>query len=75
MSGWLPPGCTDRDVDDAAPQNEPEDETEAEARLILVEQIETFAESDLHTLIELNEFERVARLIERLQEKLPKRIT
>jgi hypothetical protein len=20
MSGWLPPGCTDKDVDDAAPQ-------------------------------------------------------
>lgn len=23
MSGWLPPGCTDKDVDDAAPQDEP----------------------------------------------------
>jgi hypothetical protein len=22
MSGWLPPGCTDKDVDDAAPQEE-----------------------------------------------------
>jgi hypothetical protein len=20
MSGWLPPGCTDKDIDDAAPQ-------------------------------------------------------
>jgi hypothetical protein len=28
MSGWLPPGCTDKDIDDAAPQNEPEDEEE-----------------------------------------------
>ena len=27
MSGWLPPGCTDKDIDDAAPQNDPEDET------------------------------------------------
>lgn len=27
--GWnLPPGCTDRDIDDAAPQNEPEDDPE-----------------------------------------------
>lgn len=27
MSGWLPPGCTDKDIDDAAPQDE-EPETE-----------------------------------------------
>lgn len=27
MTGWnLPPGCTDKDIDDAAPQNEPESE-------------------------------------------------
>lgn len=27
--GWnLPPGCTDKDIDDAAPQNEPDDESE-----------------------------------------------
>lgn len=26
MSGWLPPGCTDKDIDDAAPQDEPEDD-------------------------------------------------
>lgn len=26
MSGWLPPGCTDKDIDDAAPQSEPDDE-------------------------------------------------
>lgn len=25
--GWnLPPGCTDKDIDDAAPQNEPDEE-------------------------------------------------
>lgn len=22
MSGWLPPGCTDKDIDDAAPQQD-----------------------------------------------------
>jgi hypothetical protein len=26
MSGWLPPGVTDADIDNAAPQNEPDDE-------------------------------------------------
>jgi hypothetical protein len=26
MSGWLPPGVTDADIDNAAPQNERDDE-------------------------------------------------
>jgi ferric-dicitrate binding protein FerR (iron transport regulator) len=26
MSGWLPPGVTDADIDNAAPQNEPDDD-------------------------------------------------
>lgn len=26
MSGWLPPGCTDTDIDNAAPQDGPDDE-------------------------------------------------
>jgi hypothetical protein len=51
------------------------DFTEDELQLILVEQMETFAESDLRTLIELGQYERVKRIIERLQEKMPKRIT
>jgi hypothetical protein len=34
MSGWLPPGVTDADIDNAAPQNEPE---EAEEYLINLE--------------------------------------
>lgn len=28
MSGWLPPGVTDKDIDDAAPPSEPELEEE-----------------------------------------------
>jgi hypothetical protein len=51
------------------------DLNETELHQILVEQMEAFAENDLKTLIELGQYERVKRIIERLQEKMPKRIT
>jgi hypothetical protein len=51
------------------------DFNETELHQMLVEQMETFAENDLKTLIELGQYERVKRIIERLQEKMPKRIT
>jgi hypothetical protein len=75
MSGWLPPGVTDKDIDEASPGYGEPEFTDDELLLILAEQIEQFAESDLHVLIELGQTERVKRIIERLQEKMPKRIT
>jgi hypothetical protein len=58
------------------PANDPyADLNETELHQILVEQMEQFAENDLATLIELGQYERVKRIIERLQEKMPKRIT
>jgi hypothetical protein len=77
MSGWLPPGVTDKDIDEASPgYGEPPDGfTDDELLVILAEQIEQFAESDLHTLIEIGQTERVKRIVERLQEKLSKEIT
>jgi hypothetical protein len=51
------------------------DFNETELHQMLVEQMETLAENDLKTLIELGQYERVKRIIERLQEKMPKRIT
>jgi hypothetical protein len=44
-------------------------------RQIHVENLEAFAEMDLEELLELGEEERLKRMIERLQEKLSKRIT
>jgi hypothetical protein len=49
--------------------------TEDELRQIHVENLEAFAEMDLEELLELGEEERLKRMIERLQEKLSKRIT
>jgi hypothetical protein len=75
MSGWLPPGVTDKDIDEACPGYDEPEFTDDELLQVLAEQIEQFAESDLHILIELGQTERVKRVIERLQEKMPKRIT
>lgn len=43
-----------------------------ESRLVLVEQLETYAERDLARLIEMGEEDRVQRVIGRLCEKLSK---
>jgi hypothetical protein len=49
--------------------------TEDELKQIHAEQTEIFAEMELRELMELGEYERVKRLIERLLEAMPKRIT
>jgi hypothetical protein len=49
--------------------------SEDELRQIHVENLEAFAEMDLEELLELGEDERVKRMIERITEKLSKRIT
>ena len=41
-----------------------------ESRLVLIEQLETYAERDLGRLIEMGEEDRVQRIIGRLCEKL-----
>jgi hypothetical protein len=76
MSGWLPPGCTDKDIDDACPSEPEEEFTEAEWMQILIERTATSAENELNNLVEeFGEYERVRQIVERISEKLPKRIT
>jgi hypothetical protein len=49
--------------------------SEDELRQIHIEQTEYFAELELNELLELGEDERIKRMIERITEKLSKRIT
>lgn len=80
MSGWLPPGCTDKDIDDAAPQTPTssgnlEDFQDQERAIINLELNSRDAESALWWLTEHGYFNVVERICQEALAALPKEIT
>lgn len=77
MSGWLPPGCTDKDIDDAAPYDdlpcdvEPKDDDP----LVALALNERDAEAALWWLTEHGYFNVVERICQEALAALPKEIT